>query len=100
MKKIVIVAAMLLSANLFAQTNPQGTPPPNNTNAKANAAWYRGGNFAVGTTPPSANIFGTMWNSPIYTYTNGVNRMIVNGDRSATIGAALGGFNVPTNGYV
>lgn len=26
--------------------------------------------------------------------------MIVNGDRSAGLGAALGGFNVPTNGYV
>ena len=51
-------------------------------------------------TPPTSNIIGTMFNSPIYTYTNCVNRMVVNGDRTATIGAALGGFNVPTNGYV
>lgn len=79
MKKITMMAALLLSANLFAQTIPQGTPPGAGVAAKANAAWYRGGNLAVGTTPPGANIFGTMFNSPIYTYTNGVGRARLNG---------------------
>jgi len=80
MKKITIIAAMLLSVSAFAQEPPQGVPPATNTNARAVAAWYRGGNNAVGTTPPDANIFGTMWNSPIYTYTNGIARVLVNGN--------------------
>jgi hypothetical protein len=80
MKQInLLVGTLLISSSIFAQLPPQGSPPANNVNAKANAAWYRGGNFPLGTTPPDANIFGTMWNSPIYTYTAGINRMIVNG---------------------
>lgn len=97
MKKITIVAAMLLSASLFAQQGPIGPAinPNVNTALKANHAWYRGGNN-LGGPAGSKNIFGTMWNSPIYTYTNGVGRGIRNGDRNQNIN----GFNVNTNGYM
>jgi hypothetical protein len=44
----------------------------------ANAAWYRGGNNNTGPAG-NANIFGTLWNSPIYTQTNGVTRMVLMG---------------------
>ena len=43
--------------------------------------WYRGGNNGNATSP---NIFGTNWNSPIYTQTNGVQRMILMGTAPAT----------------
>lgn len=58
----------------FSQTAPTGAPPANNVNSQARAAWYRGGNFLVN---GANNIFGTMagFNSPIYTYTNGIARM-------------------------
>ena len=42
----------------------------------------------------------TVQNGAMQFATNNIQRMIVNGDRTATIGAVLGGFNVPTNGYV
>ncbi|MCC7332956.1 MAG: hypothetical protein IT232_10145 [Flavobacteriales bacterium] len=89
MKKITM-CTLLLGSFIYAQQAPTG-------GAGGGAFWRKGGNTIGGGNP---NIFGTFWNSPIYTYSNGVNRMIVNGDRTATIGAVLGGFNVPTNGYV
>ncbi len=80
MKKLTMMAALLLSANLFAQQNPTG--PAINPNAPvpqlAGHAWYRGGNN-LGGIGGAKNIFGTMWNSPIYTYTAGVARMTLNG---------------------
>jgi hypothetical protein len=95
MKKIkILITSILFGGAAFSQ--PIGNPPANNTNARAAAAWYRGGNNIGGTNPVGANIFGTMWNSPIYTHTNGINRMIVNGDKTPT----LNGFNVNTSGYV
>lgn len=69
------VGFCLTSYVAFCQSPPTGTPPANNVNAQARAAWYRGGNFNTF----NNNIFGTMWNSPIYTYTNGINRTVVNG---------------------
>lgn len=45
MKQIkLLIGTLFLSSSVFAQLPPQGTPPANNTAAKANAAWYRGGN--------------------------------------------------------
>lgn len=76
--KLLFALITLLSYEaLIAQQNPTGTPQSGNaTNPSqaiplANAAWYRGGNFPVGGSPSKANIFGTMWNNPIYTVTNG-----------------------------
>ncbi len=77
-KKVkVLLGTLALSSVAYAQQPAQGSPPANNTNAQAAAAWYRGGNTA--TTPN--NIFGTAagFNSPIYTLTNGVNRTKLNG---------------------
>jgi len=69
-KKMAIALGVIAPVMAFSQTAPQGNPPASNTNARAAAAWYRGGNNP---TSPD-NIFGTMWNSPIYTYTNGIGR--------------------------
>ncbi|RMA65880.1 tail fiber domain-containing protein [Ulvibacter antarcticus] len=86
---MVVIAPMIA----FSQTDPQGTPPGTNTSARAAAAWYRGGNNFGNTIPRGANIFGTMWNSPIYTYTNGVSTMKLNGDISYPISGHGGNRN-------
>ncbi len=97
MKQIkLLIGTLFLSSSIFAQLPPQGAPPTGGPAARANAAWYRGGNFPVGTTPLNANIHGTMWNSPIYTYTAGTNRGIRNGARFPNIN----GFNVNTSGFM
>ena len=78
-----------------------GSPPP----ILEQNAWYRGGNFP-GAAGGIKNIFGTMWNSPIYTQTNGVNRTKLNG--TLNIGGApqypINGFTaasgVNTSGYL
>ena len=78
--KIAIGAFIMLSTTLIAQQNPTGSPVPNGytTPQQAASAWYRGGNLPVNTAG-SNNIFGTMWNSPIYTKTDAVNRTKLNG---------------------
>ena len=62
--------------NLKAQQGPTGNVPANNTTAQAAAAWYRGGNNNGN---GINNIFGTLWDSPIYTQTDGALRMKLNG---------------------
>ena len=69
----MIIGSLLIGSFIYAQQNPTG--------AGANSKdWHRGGNLNA---PPGQggvdNIFGTMWNSPIYTYTNGVGRVFING---------------------
>jgi hypothetical protein len=108
MKIKIIVSTLLTSVSIYAQV-PTGAPPtplpaftaPEVRNA-ANFAWYRGGNTPVG--PAGANnIFGTMWNSPVYHYTANQFRMIVNGNKTTptTVGAGTQttdgfiGINVP-----
>lgn len=92
-KRFLLIASLLALSNeaLIAQQNPTGTPPANITGAglpnvrdNAQRAWYRGGNPNIGN-GGSNNIFGTLWNSPIYTQTNGVNRMKLNGNLSYNI---------------
>ena len=89
-----------LALNLFAnaQTPPTGIPPfpvtvPNN----ANSSWYRGGNNNTG---PAANnnIFGTMFNTPVYHYTNGQNRMILFDDTWNIAGSGPLGSSTPFGG--
>ncbi len=92
----LLIGVLALSGLTFSQTNPQGNPPPNNTNARARAAWYRGGNNFGQNNPPGANIFGTMWNSPIYTYTNGIQRTTLLGTTTANIG----GTNYNNSGHL
>jgi len=91
-KKMAIALGVIAPVMAFSQTAPQGNPPANNTNARAAAAWYRGGNTP--TTPN--NIFGTMWNSPIYTYTNGQPASKLNG----TINYAINGFAGNRDGFM
>ncbi|MBE7442111.1 MAG: hypothetical protein HS119_06625 [Flavobacteriales bacterium] len=107
MKKIkILVASLLLGGFTYGQTAPQGAPPVNNTNTQARSAWYRGGNFAGGPAGNN-NIFGTMagFNSPIYTYTNGIARIKLNGTfGGATPQYTIEGYGaaqgVNTSGYL
>jgi len=84
-----------------AQTPSNGNPPANNTNAQAGAAWYRGGNN--NTAPLGNNIFGTLWNSPIYTYTANTPRSKLNGQFFLPSQYVINGFGgvqgVNTSGY-
>ena len=78
MKKIkILVASLLIGSVAYAQQPPQGT-------AGGGAFWRKGGNVGV---PTSPNIFGTATgnNNPIYTYTNGINRSVLSGNRTSII---------------
>jgi hypothetical protein len=95
MKKITILA-MIISTSLLAQT-PTGFPPTplpafslTEVSNAANSSWYRGGNTTAYNTN---NIFGTMWNSPVYHYNNGKQRMTVWDDSYSgpTWGTPFGG---------
>lgn len=84
-QKIKLIITIGLASNLaYSQTPPTGIPPANNNNAQAGAAWYRGGNNPGGGAGTN-NIFGTMWNSPIYTVTDGQTRSVLNGDLTTNI---------------
>lgn len=100
MKKIKILAiATLLSGLSYAQTFPIGAPPaPFTLPNQAASAWYRGGNFPVGATPPTSNIFGTAtsFNASIHTITNGVLRTKLNGSFTYNVN----GFVAARDGYL
>lgn len=105
MKNILsTITLLLLLYPAHAQVPQQGVPPSNTSvNAQAGAAWYRGGNNG----PPSGltgdNTFGTRWNSPIYTITNGQNRMKLNGDLTGSqysINGYTAAQGVNTSGYL
>lgn len=73
MKKHLFLTGLLLPLGmLHAQQNPTNTFPTSSTNGiSSNQFWSRAGNTdAFG----SNNILGTLWNSPIYIQTNGLNR--------------------------
>jgi hypothetical protein len=77
MKKIVQMVAGIL---VFASNiNAQSIPSQGSGNATSDF-WSRSGNLQT----TGANIFGTRWNSPIYTITGGIApanvRMKINGD--------------------
>lgn len=91
----------LIQNYTLAQLPPfvSGQPSSNNVNTLAKSSWYRGGNLGPTSTVTSQgdqNVFGTLWNSPIYTYTNSLARMKLNGSLSY----AVNGFNQPRNGYL
>ena len=94
-KKMAIALGVIAPVMAFSQTAPTGAPPANNVNSQARAAWYRGGNFLVN---GANNIFGTMagFNSPIYTYTNGIARSVLSGNRTSTIN----GYTINNSGYM
>jgi hypothetical protein len=79
MKRIFILIFLGLEAlNLKAQQAPTGNVPANNPTSQAGSAWYRGGNSNT-TLAGTNNIFGTRWNSGIFTMTNWQYRMQLNG---------------------
>lgn len=84
--------SVLFSWTVFSQQVPTGNPVPGSytTAQQAASAWYRGGNNS-GNTGGTNNIFGTSasWNSPIYTQTNGLLRMKLNGIVNYTINGVL-----------
>lgn len=79
-KKVkVLLGTLALSSMVYAQQPPQGTPGPG-------AFWRQGGNTGPFGAP---NIFGTATgnNNPIYTQTNGVQRMRLNGTLNYSVNA-------------
>ena len=93
----LLLGASLFTINIFAQAptnNGPAVPALNGTNARD--FWSRAGNTGVGASN-SNNIFGTLWNSPIYTQTNAKTCMLINGDRTVGINAYLGQV---TDGFV
>lgn len=98
---LALVAGFIIGTPVLAQQPPTsiGASDPNNT-----LYWSRTGNNPF---LSQNNIFGTLWNSPIYTRSNSANRMKLNGNFGATgvtAQYALNGYgwtqNVNTSGYL
>ena len=84
MKKRIFIWLSCFGSLAYSQQNPTPNPATDPTTGlpapqKGQYAWFRGGNLGAGNPAGTNNIFGTLWNSPIYTVTNGVNRMKLNG---------------------
>ena len=94
MKQKLYLGFIALSINSIAQQAPTGFGV-NGTGANASTYWARGGSLQMN--PPGNNIFGTLWNSPIYTQTMGKTRMAINGDKTANIAGYAGQV---TDGFV
>ena len=94
--KIFTGVLLMFSQTYFAQQNPTGSPVPSGytTAQQAASAWYRGGNN-FGNTAGFNNIFGTAWNSPIYTITNNIVRTRLNG----TLINNYNGYNHDVTGH-
>lgn len=96
-KQFLLLGAILFGVSALAQQAPTNTAPGGSGPSGQNSAqyWSRAGNnnFPVGNTN---NIFGTLWNSPIYTVTNGVNRTKLNGN----VNYNVNGFTQGRDGYL
>ena len=92
--KPIFTMLSILSISLFyTSAQPVGSP--------ANSPfWNRGGNLQQNN---SSNIFGTFWNSGIYTYTASVCRTRLNGNQTANINGVnqnvTGYFGIGLNNY-
>jgi hypothetical protein len=98
MKKInLLIGASIITMNIFAQQNPTNNNPlaPGQNGRNAIDFWSRAGNSGIGANN-SNNIFGTLWNSPIYTQTGGVTRMRLNG----TLTTPIWSVNQNVSGYI
>jgi len=93
--KYFLLFTSLNALILNAQQSPSGNPPSNAISTQAASAWYRGGNNPVGPAG-NANIFGTKWDSPIYTITSNQNRMKLNG----IVSYPVNGFTGQRDGYL
>jgi hypothetical protein len=104
MKNKFYLGLIAISFNSIAQQGPTGSgtgvipATPNNMTK----AWFRGGNNFAGA-GANDNIFGTKWNSPIYTQTAGQTRTRLNGNLIALIFGVnqnvSGFFGIDPNGF-
>ncbi|MCO5260514.1 MAG: hypothetical protein M9916_10255 [Crocinitomicaceae bacterium] len=101
-KKLIIASTLLFYGTSIAQIIPTGGGQGTNSIEY----WSRSGNNQNGS---NNNIFGTKWNSPIYTVTGGISqnhlRMKINGDFTNpiiqyTINGYGAGQGVNTTGYM
>lgn len=93
-KTLLLTCFAATSLALNAQQAPTGSPVPRGytTAQQAASAWYRGGNNPVNTAGTN-NIFGTVWNSPIYTITDNTYRTKLNGNVNYTLSGYAGNRN-------
>ena len=95
MKAIFI---LLFTSCVVINTKAQQTPTNNSPSAPgasgigSGAYWSRVGNDGLGANNQN-NIFGTLWNSPIYTYTNGLPRTRLNGNLNTTVNGVTKNFD-------
>lgn len=82
-KRILILSGYLIwGIPLLAQQAPTNNAPGGNLSGSSNQLyWSRAGNTDAN---GQNNILGTLWNSPIYTQTNSINRMKLNGSFTAS----------------
>jgi hypothetical protein len=76
--KLKLLSLLLITNLVYSQQNPTNNNPAGVVSGfQSQQYWSRGGNNqSLG---PN-NIFGTLWDSPIYTQTNGRNHMKLNGN--------------------
>lgn len=95
-KQFLFWGAILFAGSTSAQQAPTNTAPagagPSGQNSQQ--FWSRAGNSNFPGTNTN-NIFGSLWNSPIYTVTNGVNRTVLMGLQPP--GSITGAFGLGTN---
>jgi hypothetical protein len=93
-KTLSLMGIFLMGGLLFAQQNPTNNNPSGTASGSgSNQYWSRAGN---NDNQGSNNIFGTLWNSPIYTQTNAINRMKLNGN----ITYSVNNYSQTRNGYL
>lgn len=96
-KRTILVCAWMMHTGiqLFAQQVPTINQPGGGTanGSTNNQFWSRAGNSNIN---GQNNLFGTQWNSPIYTVTRNQNRMKLNGDVTYPVATS----NQPRNGYL
>lgn len=75
--KFKLLSLLLIANGVYGQAPLTNTDPAGNASGRnSQQYWSRGGNTDnLGTN----NVFGTLWNSPIYTQTAGITRMVLRG---------------------
>jgi hypothetical protein len=103
MKKHILLWGVILSGvNAFTQQNPTINLPGGAASGRSDERfWSRAGNTQIN---GANNIFGTLWNSPIYTQTAGITRTRLSGNLPGVnaLGAIVdltGHFGIGLNGY-
>lgn len=92
-----------LCTPVFAQQNPTNNDPAGAaaSGSNSNQFWSRAGN-----SQQTNNLFGTLWNSPIYTVTDGITRTKLNGTMNLVSNYTVNGYifgvgvnNINSTGY-